>query len=147
MVLGLQVEPSQPKLSLNHPMEVAHQDRRQQTPYTVHRQPFIMGRTAHNSESSHCLYGQNLSFLTSNGGLLMINNNDNAGPSVIPDLNVSSSEESFMITESGQAAFKSGIADKSESRALAAQARQRRIQICRSKNPIAGSKLRYPVCR
>ncbi|KAK0577357.1 hypothetical protein LWI29_031891 [Acer saccharum] len=113
-----------------------------------HQPPLIMdhhhnNQTAHNSAETLNQYnGKSLaSFLV----------NDNVvGPLGIPDLNLSLDQSSFHLeSEQQQQQNPSMAADQIGTRAsAAAQARQRRIQICRSKNPnAAASKLRFPVYR
>ncbi|KAL5845297.1 hypothetical protein ACOSQ4_011255 [Xanthoceras sorbifolium] len=114
-----------------------------QSLYTLHQPSRIMDhhQTAHNkAETLHPYDGQSLvSFMV----------NDKVGPLGIPDLNVSLDEsfelESVQHQQPQQQQQNPAIGG---TKALAAQARQRRIQICRSKNPnAAASKLRFPVYR
>ncbi|OIW14817.1 hypothetical protein TanjilG_05438 [Lupinus angustifolius] len=68
------------------------------------------------------------------------NNNKIVGPIGIPDLNLLPNDEPIIGEECGNVS----VADKNLSRAIeAAQARQKRIQICKFKNPITNSKVRY----
>lgn len=69
------------------------------------------------------------------------NINNNVGPIGIPDLNLLPVEEPMYCE-----ALDVSVANKNLSRAIAAQARQKRIQIYKVKNPMANSKLRYS-CR
>lgn len=148
MIYELQMQQPQSQLSLDNAMEstwvhgavqfdVRNQD--QQSPYVAHQQPLIMDRTAHNIKSSEYQNGQkqNLSCLSSNGGGLFMVKGNRVGPSLLPlDLNAPL-EESFAM-EFGNSG------DTISRAALAAQARQKRIQICRSKTT---NKLRTPFCR
>lgn len=72
--------------------------------------------------------------------------NNDRGSLVVPDLNVSV-EEPNNVTNSAAAPQTSfhldTAANKEMSKAMAAQARWNRIQICRGKNPVALGKLRY----
>lgn len=146
MIYELQIQQPQIQSSLNNAMESTStqgavqfhvQNQPQQSPYVAHQQPFAMDRTAHNIKSSEYQYGQkqNFSCLSSNGGGLLMINGNKAGPSLPLDLNAPL-EESF--------AMESGNSGDTITRALAAQARQKRIQICRSKTT---NKLRTPFCR
>lgn len=78
---------------------------------------------------------------SSSSGIALGNINNNVGPFGIPDLNLLPVEEAMCCE-----ALDVTVANKNLSRAIAAQARQKRIQICKVKNPIANSKLRYS-CR
>lgn len=147
MIYELQIIQPQIQSSLDNAMESTStqgavqfhvQIQHQQSSYVAHQQPFVMDRTAHNIKSSGYQYGQkqNFSCLSSNGGGLLMINGNKAGPSLPFDLNAPL-EESF--------AMESGNSGDTITRALAAaQARQKRIQICRSK---ATNKLRTPFCR
>ncbi|KAE9586713.1 hypothetical protein Lal_00004409 [Lupinus albus] len=68
------------------------------------------------------------------------NSNNIMGPIGIPDLNLLPIDEPIMGVECGNVS----VSDKNLSRVIeAAQARQKRIQICKFKNPITNSKVRY----
>ncbi|KAH9693365.1 hypothetical protein KPL70_016656 [Citrus sinensis] len=149
MIYELQMQQPQSQLSLDNAMESTSiqgavqfdaRNQHQQSPYVAHQQPLIMDRTAHNIKSSEYQYGQkqkqNLSCLPSNGGGLFMVKGNRVGPSLPLDLNAPL-EESFAM-EFGNSG------DTISRAALAAQARQKRIQICRSKTT---NKLRTPFCR
>ena len=105
----------------------------------VYQQPFIMDQTVSKSEmnkNSQYSYARMFSWLPSNiGGLSKVH--DNVGPLGLLDLNVSA-EEAFGFSSS-----KSTDLD-TITKAIAAQARLKRKQICRSKNFNAACKARYP---
>ncbi|XWS24490.1 hypothetical protein CRYUN_Cryun28dG0107100 [Craigia yunnanensis] len=116
------------------------QDHQQQRISTrVYQQPFIMDQTVSKSEMNKNFqypYARMISWLPSNiGGLSKVH--DNVGPLGLLDLNVSA-EEAFGFTSS-----KSTDLD-TITKAIAAQARLKRKQICRSKNFNAACKARYP---
>lgn len=83
-----------------------------------------------------------MSILPSSNGVGMVNNN--VGPLGIPDLNFSPDE---CVGMDSSQPFDLNLTNKNLSRAMAAQARQRRIQIYRVKNSIAASKLRFTYNR
>lgn len=147
MIYELQMQQPQSQLSLDNAMESTQgavqfdvRNQHQQSPYVAHQQPLIMDRTAHNIKSSEYQNGQkqkqNVSCLSSNGGGLFMVKGNRVGPSLPLDLNAPL-EESFAM-EFGNSG------DTISRAALAAQARQKRIQICRSKTT---NKLRTPFCR
>lgn len=149
MIYELQMQQPQSQLSLDNAMESTSiqgavqfdvRNQHQQSPYVAHQQPLIMDRTAHNIKSSEYQNGQkqkqNVSCLSSNGGGLFMVKGNRVGPSLPLDLNAPL-EESFAM-EFGNSG------DTISRAALAAQARQKRIQICRSKTT---NKLRTPFCR
>lgn len=146
MIHELQIQPPQTPLCLNNAMESTStqggvqfdvQNQHQESPYMAHQQPLIMDRTADNIKISEYRYGQkqNLACLSSNGGGSFMIKGNQVGPSLPLDLNAPLEESSAM---------EFGISGDTISRALAAQARQKRIQICRSKT---ANKLRTPFCR
>ncbi|KAI9201673.1 hypothetical protein LWI28_027133 [Acer negundo] len=125
-----------------------------QSLYRLEQAPLIMDHHHHHNQTAHnsavtlnpCDGKSLVSFLV----------NDNVvGPLGIPDLNLSLDQSSFELESEQQQQQQqqqqnpSMAADQIGTRAsAAAQARQRRIQICRSKNPnAAASKLRFPVYR
>ncbi|XP_022769177.1 uncharacterized protein LOC111312809 [Durio zibethinus] len=115
-----------------------HQQQRIST--RVYQQPFIMDPTVCKSgmnKNSRYPFGQMISWLPSNtGGLSKVH--DSVGPLGLPDLNVSAEEEVL-----GFSSLKM-IDRETATKAKAAQARLKRMQICRSKNYNAACKARYP---
>lgn len=71
-----------------------------------------------------------------------VTDNYNVGPTGIPDLNIPL-EEPEVVDSSEALDVNVNIANRNLSRAMAAQARQNRLQIYRVKNAIANSKNRY----
>ncbi|TKY57629.1 hypothetical protein E2542_SST14679 [Spatholobus suberectus] len=66
--------------------------------------------------------------------------NGNGGPLALPDLNISPEKITQMDTSQP---FHEAMANRDLNRAIAAQARHKRILICRLKNPIGHSRPRY----
>ncbi|KAJ9186448.1 hypothetical protein P3X46_002020 [Hevea brasiliensis] len=105
----------------------------------VDQRSLIMDKTANKAgiaESYPFPYDQALSLLPSRSGLSMSMSmiKGDVGPNGIPDLNVSPIESvdfAQLVDDS-----------RTLTKAMAAQARQRRMQICRDKNSNYGSKLR-----
>ncbi|XP_031283240.1 uncharacterized protein LOC116141902 [Pistacia vera] len=119
LILGLPKEESQSQSSINSAavLDIQVEQQQQQNSYLVHHPPLMMDDTAHRKACGE----------TVGSGVCLF------------DLNLLP-EESCGI----EAVNVRGV-DKSERKALAAEARHRRIQIWRSKNP--NVKLRYPICR
>ncbi|KAK6277961.1 hypothetical protein POUND7_018284 [Theobroma cacao] len=106
----------------------------------VYQQPFTMDQTVSISETkknSQYPYGRMISWLPSNNGLSKVHEHDSMVPLGLLDLNVSA-EEAFGFCSS------KSFDMNSTTKARAAQARFKRMQICRSKNQTAGWKARYP---
>ncbi|OIV97589.1 hypothetical protein TanjilG_12346 [Lupinus angustifolius] len=100
----------------------------------VHSPPLILNQT------NDTEVVPNVQFKIQQETMLLGNRNDNVGPNGIPDLNLLPVEEPIMEEEFCEVS----VADKNLSRVIAAsQARLKRIQICKMKNPIANNKLRY----
>ncbi|KAJ7957871.1 Dihydroxy-acid dehydratase 1 [Quillaja saponaria] len=115
----------------------------QQFPSSVHHHPpLIFNQMSEQSQifetrpypSSHLT----TSFLSSSGLDMM---NSNMGPLGIPDLNVSPCDTGAM--DSCSQPLDPSMGNTNLSKVMAAQARQKRIQICRVKNSSSPSKPRY----
>ncbi|CAL0326991.1 unnamed protein product [Lupinus luteus] len=117
-------------------------------PTMLHSQPLILNQPQirDNTEGNAIVQFQILQKTKSFGMLSssslngLGNINNIVGPIGIPDLNLLPIDEPIM----GEECSNVSVADKNLSRAIeAAQARQKRIQICKFKNPITNSKVRY----
>uniref|UniRef100_A0A2C9U161 Uncharacterized protein n=1 Tax=Manihot esculenta TaxID=3983 RepID=A0A2C9U161_MANES len=143
-----QLEPKTSKNSLNYEVKigqalvkasstvVGYKDNHQLR-LVIDQRPLIIDRTANKTgigESYQYAFGQTLSLFPSRTGLGMSSISEDVGPSGIPDLNVSLVDSLWMD-------FAHPVDEnRTLTKALAAQARHRRMQICREKNSY--SKLR-----
>ncbi|KAK3231802.1 hypothetical protein Dsin_003683 [Dipteronia sinensis] len=121
-----------------------------QSLYRLKHQPPLIIEPYHHNQTAHHI-AETLNPYDGKSLVSFLVNDNLVGPPGIPDLNLSFDQSSFELESEHQQQQQnpSMAADQIGTRAsAAAQARQRRIQICRSKNPnAAASKLRFPVYR
>ncbi|GAV88628.1 hypothetical protein CFOL_v3_32050 [Cephalotus follicularis] len=126
--------------SLNNLEIQGHYQNHQQNIHGMdHLQPWIIDQTAHRIDGHQVI---NLKPYITGLGVV----NDNVDPLGIPDLNVSP-DEYFGLDLSQPCDLEMTNTMSLSRAAMAAQARQRRIQICRFKNSNASSRLRFPFIR
>ncbi|GMY28257.1 Dihydroxy-acid dehydratase 1 [Fagus crenata] len=122
-------------------LSAQNQDHQQQIPSMVHQKSFIVNQTVQRPEISdnvQHLTSQLLSSLPSSTGFGYVVNN-HVGPTGLPDLNFSPMD-AIGMDSSGPYDLK--LVNRNLSKEMAAQARQRRMQIYRVKNSIAAQKAR-----
>ncbi|KAJ7966868.1 Dihydroxy-acid dehydratase 1 [Quillaja saponaria] len=113
-----------------------------QFPSSVNHTPLIFNQTSEQSQIIQtCPYPYShltTPIVTSSG---LVNMNSNTAPLGVPDLNVCP-DDSVTLDSSSQPLDVS-IANMNRRSVMAAEARQKRIQICRGKHSVAPSKPRY----
>lgn len=123
----VQVQPT-----VNSLINAQNQDHQQQIHSVVKQKLFVVNQRVQRSEIDeklqHPTSQMHSSLPTSTGFGCVVNNNED--PSSLPDLNVSI-EDTVGVGSSGP--FDLTVANRISYKAMAAQARQRRIQICRVK--------------